>query len=60
MANAEITTGLVWCIVTDADPTAADSDYQRWMGWCNKTNNKIFYLVDNTPDAAVWKEVAFV
>ena len=57
MANEEITTGISWAVVTSSDPTAADSSYNRWMGWCNTANNKMFFLVDNTPDAAVWKEI---
>jgi hypothetical protein len=60
MANEEITTGISWGVVTTVDPTPADSSYPRWFGWCNKTNNKIFDLVDNTPDAAVWKERLYV
>jgi hypothetical protein len=60
MANPEITTGVSWGIVTNVDPTPADSAYPRWFGWCNKTNSKIFDLVDNTPDAAVWKERLYV
>jgi hypothetical protein len=56
MANTPVTTGISWAVVTNVDPTALDSDYPRWFGWCNTTNNKIFDLVDNTPDNAVWKE----
>ena len=60
MANEEITTGIGWAVVTDVDPTALDSSYPRWFQWCNKTNNKMFVIVDNTPDNAIWKEIAFV
>lgn len=56
MANEPLTTGNGWAIVTNVDPTPADSNYPRWTGWCNTVTGKIFDLTNNTPDAAVWKE----
>ena len=55
MANQEITTGNSWAVVTSADPTNLDSSYSEWMGWINESNNKIFFLNDNTANNAVWQ-----
>jgi hypothetical protein len=57
MANAPITTGTVYSLVTDHDPAALDSDYVDFVFWFNTTNGKLFWSTDLTEDNAVWKEV---
>lgn len=38
-------------------PGASDDDYQIGTIWVDETNDKAFVLLDNTPTAAVWKEI---
>lgn len=57
MANAPITTGTSYCIITDHDPGALDSDYAEQTFWFNTTAGSLWWSVDLTPDNAVWKEV---
>lgn len=56
MANEEITTGNAWSVTTSRDPTAEDSDYPIFFGWWNTETQDLFFIVDNTPDNAVWKQ----
>lgn len=57
MANAPITTGNSYTIVTDHNPGALDSDYKTQIFWFNETTGQLFWPTDLTPDNAVWKEV---
>ncbi len=57
MANAPITTGSSFCLVTDHDPGALDSDYGDYFFWLNTANQKLFFCTNLTPDNAVWKEI---
>lgn len=59
MANAPITTGNSYTIITDHDPGALDSDYKTPIFWFNTSNGKLFWPTDLTLDNAVWKEIAY-
>jgi hypothetical protein len=57
MANAPIETGTSFCLVTDHDPGALDSDYTQQWFWFNEAGGTLWFSTDLTPDNAVWKEV---
>jgi len=57
MANAPIETGTSFCLVTDHDPGALDSDYTQYWFWFTEAAGKLWFSVDLTPDNAVWKEL---
>lgn len=43
-----------------SDPTTADSAYKIGTIWINTTNDQSFVCVDNTANAAVWKNITDV
>ncbi len=57
MANEPITTGTSYCLITNRDPEALDSDYVDPTFWFNPINGKLFFSTSLVEDAAVWKEV---
>lgn len=57
MANPEVTSGNNWSVFSDVDPTELDSSYPPYFGWWNQTTQDLFFIVDNTEDAAVWRKV---
>jgi len=57
MANAEVTSGNNWSVFSNADPTELDSTYPQYFGWWNQETQDLFFIVDNTEDAAVWRKV---
>lgn len=57
MANAPIETGTSFCLVTDHNPGALDSDYGQYWFWFNESSGQLWFSTDLTPDNAVWKEV---
>ena len=46
--------GGVVAVVKAEDPKASDFDYDLGQVWINSSTKKVWFLVDNTEDAAVW------
>lgn len=44
-------------VVSTADPTASDAVYDLGQVWLNTSTDRIFYLVDNAANAAVWRRM---
>lgn len=47
-------------VLKTASPTNADSGYSIGTKWINTTNNTVYLCFGNTPEAAVWKQVAMM
>lgn len=56
MPNAPVTIGQPWGYCFDQDPTPQDSDYPLHTLSFTLAGD-LFLLIDNTPDAAVWKRI---